>query len=155
MNKIQIYVLILITTLVSGLNFPIGKMGLTFASPFLLLAIRFLAAGLLMLPFIWQRPHPRKAIEWLKIALIGLFQSSLVLGLIYLSLQTISSSSSSILSSTNPIWTILFGALFFGMHYRFNQWIGVIVGFMGVFITLGFHVDLQIGILYGILSGAV
>lgn len=147
--------LILISTLLSGLNFPIGKLGLTFSSPFLLLAIRFIAAGLIMVPLIIKRPHPKAGLEWGKIAVIGLLQSVLVLGINYVSMETITSSSASILSSTNPIWTIILGAMFFGMRHRWWQWLGVIIGFLGVFITLGFHVQLQIGALYALLAGMI
>ena len=85
--------LTIFTMLVAGLNFPIGKIALSFGSPFVPLAIRFVGAGLLMLPFIVRRPHPRSSAAWLKLATIGLFQSGLVMSGIYLSMQTISSGS--------------------------------------------------------------
>jgi drug/metabolite transporter (DMT)-like permease len=145
--------LILTTTLVSGLNFPIGKMGLAFSTPFLLLAVRFIAAGLIMLPFVARRPHPQTGREWLRIAVIGLFQSALVLGGIYLSLQTIEAGTSSILSSTNPIWSIVFGALLFGFRYSLLQWLGVLIGFAGVIVTQGFQFQWKYGILFALLAG--
>ena len=40
--------LTIFTMLVAGLNFPIGKIALSFGSPFVPLAIRFVGAGLLM-----------------------------------------------------------------------------------------------------------
>ncbi|WP_440396898.1 DMT family transporter [Paenibacillus sp. SAF-054] len=143
----------LFTMLVAGLNFPIGKIALAFGSPFVLLAIRFIGAGLLMLPFILRRPHPRQAADWLKIAVIGLFQSGLVMAGIYLSMETITSGSSSILSSTNPIWFIVFSFLLFGVRYRIIQWLGVLVGFAGVAMTQGFKVQMEAGFWYALGAG--
>lgn len=137
MRNLRIMLLTVFAMLVSGLNFPIGKMALAFGSPFVLLAIRFIAAGLLMLPFIAKRPHPRRAADWLKIAVIGLLQSALVMAGIYLSMKTISSGSSSILSSTNPIWFIIFSFLLYRVRYRAVQWAGVLIGFAGVAVAQG------------------
>lgn len=146
-------ILILFTTLVAGLNFPIGKMGLEYASPFVLLGIRFVAAGLLLLPFILKRPHPRTLNNWLKILVIGFLQTSLVMAGTYLSLKTISSSSTSILYSTNPIWFIVLSSLLLSRRYRPIQWMGVLLGFAGVIITQGFLVQFNFGAWYALLAG--
>ncbi|AJY76955.1 DMT family transporter [Paenibacillus beijingensis] len=154
MKNSMFAVLILFNTLVAGLNFPIGKMGLEFASPLLLLGLRFIAAGLLMLPFVVKRPHPHEPVRWLQIGMIGLFQSALVLGFIYLSMKTIPSSTSSILSSTNPIWFIIFSTLFLGIHYRTVQWTGAVLGFIGVVVTTqGFSFQFHIGALLALFAG--
>jgi drug/metabolite transporter (DMT)-like permease len=153
MGTPRIIILTLFTMLVAGLNFPIGKIALSFGSPFVLLAIRFIGAGLLMMPFILNRPHPRSSASWLKLATIGLFQSTLVMAGIYLSMQTIPSGSSSILSSTNPIWFIIFSFLLFGTRYRPLQWTGAFIGFIGVTITQGFEVQLQKGFWYALGAG--
>jgi probable blue pigment (indigoidine) exporter len=153
MSTPRIIILTLFTMLVAGLNYPIGKLALAFGSPFLLLGIRFVTAGLLMLPFILNRPHPRSMSAWLKLTIIGLFQSVLTLAGIYLSMQTITSGSSSILSSTSSIWFIIFSFLLFGTRYSPLQWIGGLIGFIGVAITLGFKVQLQIGFWYALGAG--
>ncbi len=153
MRNLRIMLLTVFAMLVSGLNFPVGKMALAFGSPFVLLAIRFIAAGLLMLPFIAKRPHPHRAADWLKIAVIGLLQSALVMAGIYLSMKTISSGSSSILSSTNPIWFIIFSFLLYRVRYRAVQWAGVLIGFAGVAVAQGFTVQLESGFWYAIGAG--
>jgi len=153
MRNPRILLLTLFTMLVSGLNFPVGKMALDFGSPYLLLSIRFMIAGLLMLPFILKRPHPGKAADWLKIAVIGLLQSALVMASIYMSMKTISSGSASILSSTNPIWFIIFSFLLYRVRYRLLQWAGVLVGFVGVAVSQGFRVQLEGGFWYALGAG--
>jgi len=153
MSKPRLLFLTIFTMLVAGLNFPIGKIALSFGSPFILLAIRFVGAGLLMLPFIAKRPHPRSSAAWMKLATIGMFQSAFVMSGIYLSMQTISSGSSSVLSSSNPIWFIVFSFLTFGIRYRLLQWAGVIIGFVGVFITQGLEMQMQSGFWFALGAG--
>jgi len=153
MNKGMIACCILLTTVVGGLNYTMAKLGLHVASPFLLLAIRFLGSGLLLLPFVIRRKHPASAKQWLQVAGVSLFQTILVMTFIYLSLYTISASTSAILSSTNPIWTILFAFLFFRSRYRAVQWVGVVIGFMGVIVTQNFNMQMNEGTIYALLAG--
>ena len=71
---------------------------------------------------------------------------------IYLSMQTISSGAS-VLSSSNPIWFIVFSFLIFGIRYRLLQWAGVIIGFIGVFITQGLEMQMQSGFWFALGAG--
>ena len=41
---------------------------------------------------------------------------------------------------------------FLNSRYRIQQWIGLLVGFIGVSLTLGSHLDYRIGTLVGMLS---
>ena len=153
MNKGLIVLCILLTTVVGGLNFTMAKLGLHVASPYLLLAIRFIGSGLLLLPLVIRRKQPSTAKQWMQIAGVSLFQTILIMTFIYFSLRTISASASSILSSTNPIWTILFAFLFFRARYRVVQWAGVVIGFVGVIITQNFNLQVNEGTLYALLAG--
>ncbi|QQE80410.1 DMT family transporter [Alicyclobacillus sp. SO9] len=154
MNRWLFMVLVLITTSLMGSSFAIGKVGLAYVSPLLLVGLRFTLAGVLMAMFVTRRKNPTNLRDWSKVALIGLFQTAGVMGCIFISLRTITASESSILTFTNPLLVIIFGTLFMKVRYRFVQWIGVLTGFFGVFITLGFHVHLRFGTWLGIL-GAV
>jgi len=72
------------------------------------------------------------------------------MGCIFLSLRTITAGESSILTFSNPLMVIILGTIFLGIRFRLIQWIGVITGFIGVFITLGFHLQLNVGTLLGL-----
>src|SRR5690606_6456494 len=72
-----------------------------------------------------------------RIALIGFFQTAGVMGCIFVSLRTITAGQSSILTFMNPLLVVIFGTLFMKLSYSPRQWFGVILGFIGVFITLG------------------
>lgn len=153
-NKWLFGFLVVLTTSLMGSSFAIGKIGLDYATPIMLVALRFLLAGVLMAIIVkcLKFPHPRGVSGWVKIALIGFFQTTGVMGCIFLSLRTIPSGQSSILTFMNPLLVVIFGTLFMKMTYSWRQWIGVILGFVGVFITLGAKIDFQIGTLLGFLS---
>ncbi|QGH33623.1 EamA family transporter [Gracilibacillus salitolerans] len=155
MNKGLFAVLIVITTSLMGSSFAIGKIGLNYISPLLLVGIRFTLAGILMgiMVRIFKRDHPNTLREWGQIMLVGLFQTAGVMGFIFISMRTITAGESSILTFTNPLLVVIFGTLFLGTKYRWTQWLGVIAGFLGVFITLGADLDVQqIGTVLGFLS---
>ena len=152
MNRWLFGVLVLITTSLMGSSFAIGKIGLQYVSPLLLVGIRFTLAGVLMALFVLKRHHPRSLWAWLKIGTIGLFQTAGVMGFIFISLRTIAASESSILTFMNPLLVVIFGTIFMGVRYRLVQWSGVFLGFAGVFITLGFHLHFRSGTWLAFLS---
>ncbi len=154
MNKFLYAFLVVLTTALMGSAFAIGKMGLAYFSPLLLVAFRFTIAGMVMAGAVkmMNRPHPKKEKQWLQIAVIGFFQTTAVMGFIFLSLRTITSGESAILTFTNPLLVVVFGTVFFRVRYRATQWLGVVLGLIGVFITLGGELNVEIGTLYGFVS---
>lgn len=137
-----------------GSSFTIGKLGLAYSSPLLLVALRFTLAGIIMATIvkILNKPHPVKAIDWLWLVLIGLFQTAFVMGCIFMALRTITSGETSILTFMNPLLVVVFGTLFLKSRYHIQQWIGVLLGIIGVFLTLGSHLDFKVGTILGLLS---
>ncbi len=150
-NKFLFAFLVIITTSLMGSSFAVGKIGLEHVSPLLLVGIRFTIAGSLMALFVklFRRKHPKAASEWLHIFLIGFFQTAGVMGCIFLSLRTITAGESAILTFTNPLLVVLFGTLALGIRYRIVQWGGVLLGFFGVFITMGSQVNIEVGTIFG------
>lgn len=155
MNRIVFILLLVITTGLMGSSFAIGKIGMNNVSPLLLVGLRFTIAGIVMAIIVMalKRPHPKDFRNWLRIFIVGLFQTTGVMGAIFLSLRTIPAGESSILTFSNPLLVVIFGFFFFGLKYRRMQWIGVLIGFLGVFIALGAHLDIkQMGTLLGLFS---
>lgn len=150
-NKFLFAFLVIVTTSLMGSSFAVGKIGLEHVSPLLLVGIRFTIAGILMAIFVklFRRKHPRQRSEWLHILLIGFFQTAGVMGCIFLSLRTITAGESAILTFTNPLLVVIFGTVALGIRYRIVQWGGVLLGFFGVFITMGSQVNLEVGTFFG------
>lgn len=150
LHPFMFIVLVVVTTFLMGSSFTVGKIGLTYVSPLLLVGLRFTIAGLLMAVIVRKNPLPATLADWGRIFVIGLMQTAGVMGCIFLSLRTITAGESSILTFTNPLMVVIMGTIFLGIRYRLLQWIGAIVGFLGVFITLGFHLQLTTGTLLGL-----
>ncbi|NEW07192.1 DMT family transporter [Paenibacillus sp. SYP-B3998] len=145
MNKFKYISLILMTTFLMGIAFPVGKLGMSYAPPFFLMGIRFVLAGGLLAIIVARRPRPHGVKQWLQAAVIGLFQSAGVMGCAYYSMRWITSGESSIITCTNPLLVIVLGTLLTGASYRGRQWLGVGVGFVGVLFTFGLHMSIEPG----------
>ncbi|NOV00938.1 DMT family transporter [Paenibacillus planticolens] len=153
MNKYKYIALILVTTFVMGVSFPVGKVGMAYAAPFFLMGIRFVLAGGILAAIVWKKPRPVGRM-WGNAALIGLIQSAGVMGCAYYSMHWISSGESSIITCTNPLLVIILGTFLTGAKYRGRQWFGVAFGFLGVVITFGLQMNFQVGTLIGF-AGAI
>ena len=156
MNKIVLITFVLISTALMGSSFSVGKIGLAYVSPLLMVGLRFVMAGITMAVFVGltKKPLPKDIKTWMKILAIGLFQTAGVFAAIFISLRTISAGQSAILTFMNPLLVVVIGSLVLGMKFRFVQWIGVISGFVGVLITLGGQFEFQFGTILGF-GGAV
>lgn len=150
LHPLMFFALVVVTTFLMGSSFTVGKIGLNYVSPLLLVGLRFSIAGLLMAVLVRKRIRPDKLVDWGRIFIIGLMQTAGVMGCIFLSLRTITAGESSILTFTNPLMVVIMGTIFLGIRYRLLQWLGAIIGFIGVFITLGFHLQLTVGTLFGL-----
>ncbi len=150
LHPLMFFALVVVTTFLMGSSFTVGKIGLNYVSPLLLVGLRFSIAGLLMAVLVRKRIRPDKLVDWGRIFIIGLMQTAGVMGCIFLSLRTITAGESSILTFTNPLMVVIMGTIFLGIRYRLLQWVGAIIGFIGVFITLGFHLQLTVGTLFGL-----
>ncbi|HLR60411.1 MAG TPA: DMT family transporter [Pseudogracilibacillus sp.] len=151
MNKLVYSFLVILTTSLMGSAFAIGKIGLDYASPIMLVALRFTIAGVVMglIVYLLKRPHPKDLKSWCHIFVIGAFQTAGVMGCIFVSLKTITAGESSILTFMNPLLVVIFGTIFLKYHYRKLQWLGVSLGFLGVFITFGAHLSIKTGTILG------
>ncbi|WP_331459300.1 DMT family transporter [Paenibacillus sp. FJAT-27812] len=132
MNKYKYMSLIVVTTLLMGIAFPIGKIGLNYAPPFFLMGLRYVLAGGLLALIVAKRPRPRGRKQWLQAVVIGLFQTAAVMGCVYYSMYWITSSESAIITSISPLIVIIIATLFAGAIYSRRQWLGVVLGFIGV-----------------------
>lgn len=150
LHPLMFFTLVVVTTFLMGSSFTVGKLGLNYVSPLLLVGLRFSIAGLLMAVLVRKSVKPDKLADWGRIFTIGLMQTAGVMGCIFLSLRTITAGESSILTFTNPLMVVIMGTIFLGIRYRLLQWLGAIIGFIGVFITLGFHLQLTVGTLFGL-----
>ncbi|MCS7461948.1 EamA family transporter [Paenibacillus doosanensis] len=147
MNKYKYVGLVVLTTFIMGIAFPVGKIGMDYAPPFFLMGLRYVLAGGLLALIAARKPQPRGMKQWGRAAVIGLFQSAGVMGCVYYSMRWVTSSESAIITFMNPLLVIVLGTLFTGASYRRRQWLGVLAGFIGVVLTFGLHFEFRPGLL--------
>lgn len=131
-------VVLVILTLVWGVNWPVMKLGvrdfppLTFRAMAIVLGLPVLALVLLVLkvPFRIAREH------WRELFWLAMFNMILWHGLIIFAVKTLSSGRAAILGYTMPIFSAVFGALFFGNALRSRAWAGVAAAAVGVVLLL-------------------
>jgi drug/metabolite transporter (DMT)-like permease len=96
------------------------KFGLQVAQPFVICITRFFIAGLLMLLIshgILRKRLPQKN-EWKQLAIYGLLNNSLYLGIYVLAMQHVSAGLGSLAIATNPVLISLMSTMIFGQRLR-------------------------------------
>lgn len=101
--------------------------------------------------YILKERNRISSLPWGSLALIGLTNNAIPWGMIALSETVISSSLASVLNATTPIFTAVIGLLFFSRRLKAHRWIGIMVGFVGIFILsdinfIGFSMGDLVGI---------
>jgi drug/metabolite transporter (DMT)-like permease len=156
----QQLVILVFLTLVWGINWPVMKMGVTAYPPITFRALSMwiglpvLAAGLLVLkvPFRIPRRH-WKELLWLTVTNMFVWHVCMILAV-----QTLSSGRAAILGYTMPIFSAVFGALFFATPLSRRAWVGVSAAALGVLLLLWHELThlagRPLGVLLALASGA-
>lgn len=137
LSRQQLVVLVLLT-LVWGINWPVMKLGvthyppLTFRALSMWLGLPVLALGLLVLkvPFRIPRHHWRELL-WLTLTNMVVWHVCIILAV-----RTLSSGRAAILGYTMPIFSAVIGALLFSTALSRRGWIGVSAAGLGVVLLL-------------------
>ena len=141
LTKQQLWLLILLT-LVWGVNWPVMKMGVTNMPPLLFramsiwLGLPVLAAALVYLKVPFRIPRT----YWRELLLLATTNMFVWHACIILAVKTLSSGRAAILGYTMPIFSALLGAVFFASALSRRNWIGVAAAALGVSLLLWFEV---------------
>lgn len=123
--------LLSILSLIWGSSFILIKKGLIGLSPIQLGSLRILFAGFFLILVGFKSLSKISFQQWKFIALTAFFGTFIPAYLFAIAQTEIDSSVSSILNSLTPLNTLVLGSLAFGLHFRRNQIIGVIIGLIG------------------------
>lgn len=137
LNRQQLVLLVLLT-LVWGINWPIMKFGITGFPPLTFRALcMWLGIPLLGVYLWWRREPLRIAREhWGALALLTVFNMLFWHTLAILALQSLSSGRAAILGYTMPVFSAVFGALWFRQRLSGRAWGGVAAAALGVLLLL-------------------
>jgi drug/metabolite transporter (DMT)-like permease len=117
-----------------SLAFAVAKVALNDCPPLLLLTVRFLLAGLAMLALAALRKNEALPAwrDMAALAVIGIANNALYLGLGYVGLRTVSAGLGTLVVSANPVLTALLAAMFLGESLTWQKLAGLALGVGGV-----------------------
>jgi drug/metabolite transporter (DMT)-like permease len=141
------YAILVAATFLMASSFIAGKILLAEGVPaFLLVGWRFVVAAMAAAAIVFAKADhflatllPRRLGlgDWVAVALIGVLQTALSLGLLFWAMETISPSTAAILLFTNPLWVALIGHAVLDEKLSRLRVTGLIVGILGVAFALG------------------
>lgn len=139
MNKTFLLVFLLVFTITTwGYSWVLMKMGLEYSGPFTFAAWRCGIAAVAMIIFVSV-----KSIKWPKVNklpdyfAIGMFQTTLMFGLMLYGMQYVNAGKTSVLLYTMPIWTMFMLHFYLKERLDTARWIGVALGTIGIAFILG------------------
>ena len=130
------YFLLIIIAITWGSSFILIKKILPVFDPYQIGAFRAGLSGLLLsfIGFPALKKMSKKDIFW--IALSGLFGNFLVVFIFPIAQQGVSSSLAGIINALDPMFTLVLGAILFGIRNKVIQYAGATIGFIGAIILV-------------------
>lgn len=134
----QQLVLLVLLTLVWGINWPIMKFGVTGFPPLTFRTICMWIGLPVLGLFLWWRrvPFLIPREHWRELAVLTVFNMLFWHTLAILAIQTLSSGRAAILGYTMPVFSALVGSWWFGQRLAGRAWGGVAAAALGVLLLL-------------------
>jgi drug/metabolite transporter (DMT)-like permease len=140
-------------------GFLIAKLGVPYAQPMTILAIRFVLAAVMMagVAFIMRAPWPRSWRRIGHIAAIGILLHAVYLGGCYVAIYAgMPAGMAALIAGFQPILTATMAGPILGERTRPLQWIGIAIGFVGLMMVLWERIVIDLShpaaLLFAILS---
>jgi drug/metabolite transporter (DMT)-like permease len=130
----KLYSALFILSLIWGMSFLFIKVLLEVFDPWQIVFIRCVLGILTIVPLFLIS---KQRVKWRELPLkalivVGILNAGIPWGLIAWSETFLDSGYTAILNATTPIWTSMMGVVFFSVKMQWKQWIGVMVGFIGI-----------------------
>ncbi len=119
-----------------GSSFILIKLGLKGLNPFQLGSLRIIFCAVFLLTVGYKSLANIAQHQWKYVALTSLFGTFVPAYLFAIAETKVSSSICSILNSLTPLNTLILGAIAFGLNFRRNQILGIIIGLIGTAILI-------------------
>ena len=119
-------------------NAVVGRMLVTEVPPIALNSLRWILAGLLLLPFgwrVWKRPQELGR-RWRYFCVLGFLGVGCYNALQYAALQTSTALNVTLIAASMPLWMLLLGATFYQVRPRVTDLLGALLSMAGVAVVL-------------------
>lgn len=135
-----------------------AKYGLPYAGPLTFLLLRFVAVTSILtcLAFALQSKWPTDRKEIGRIALVGILVHGCYLGGVFVAISLgIPAGVAALLACLQPLLTAALSGWYLGERVRPMQWLGLLIGFLGVALVVENKLTLSVNDLYGVAGTAV
>lgn len=130
------WIILVALALIWGSSFILIKKGLDGLDPFQLGSLRIIFCAVFLLIVGFKSLASIAQHQWKYIALTSLFGTFIPAYLFAIAETKVSSSICSILNSLTPLNTLILGAIAFGLNFRRNQILGIIIGLAGTAVLI-------------------
>jgi drug/metabolite transporter (DMT)-like permease len=133
-SRVRLALMVLGFVLLWSSAFSAGKIAVADCPPLIFLAVRFFAAGVLMMALAavsgipWTLTRRDVAV----FAALGVANQAVYLGIGYVALKTVSAGLAALIISANPIVTAVFAAALLGERMTWRKLTGLLLGLCGV-----------------------
>lgn len=121
-------------------GYGVAKVGLGYAAPMTILALRF-ALVVVAMAVLWtmlRPPLPKTRAEWGHLAIVGLLIQSVYFGMTYYALEAgVAAGTVALLMTLQPIAVGLIAPRWTGERVGWKQWYGLILGLIGAAVVIG------------------
>lgn len=148
-----------------GSGYLASKTGLQYAPPFTFLTVRFLCGIVIVLPLLvwWERREPLRwpatRSQWLHVVVAGILMHAANLGGSHYSQYLgLSAGITALVLALQPLVTAMFAAALMHERLRPLQWLGVLLGLLGVGLVVWHRIDVRAvsaGALIAVCAGLV
>ena len=136
LSRPAVYALLILVTLILGLNWPVMATGVASISPIWMGVFRVWGALLVVVPLTLSTNNlvlpPRSDLPI--ISSLALFRLAAVFLLVFSALALIPPGRSSVIVWTASLWTVPIAAIFLGESMVLRRWIGLALGMTGVIV---------------------
>jgi drug/metabolite transporter (DMT)-like permease len=130
----------IVMCLIFGTTFLAIKIGIEDGmSPFWFATLRFFIAGALILAFLgWRKQLKRLSFRmYAEIAFVGILMTTIPYASLFWAEQHIASGLAALLVATAPIFTTIIGIVAGQMQFRWNLFVGLVLGIIGTSFVVG------------------
>lgn len=142
-NQQQKWLYLLLLSFVWGSSFILMKKALIDLTPVQVGALRMLIAGVFLLAFGYKSLKQIKRKHYKYIVYTALLGTFFPVFLFAFAVNGIDSSIASILNSLTPFNTFIFGVLAFGLKFKKEQLVGIVIGLVGTIVLIVKGADLN------------
>ena len=129
-----------------GIGYVATKAGLQYAPPFTFLSLRFIFGLLCLLPVVllWRTAWPKRRKEWFHLAVAGLLMHAVQLGASHNAQYLgMSAGVSALIIACQPLITAIVASRFLNENLSKRQWLGVVIGLVGVGLVVWHKIDIR------------